>query len=568
MAGCTIRVLGGFAVFLDGTPAADGAWRSRRASDLVKILALSPAHQRHREQLMDLMWPNLKPEAAGANLRKAIHLARRAMGSPDAVRSRAGVVSLGAATVDIDAFLAASRAAERSGDRRDYEAAVELYAGDPLPADRYEPWAEDARAQARELYIAVLKGAGRWQRVLELDPIDEDAHRALMQHHIDSGRRREAIRQFEHLRDALREYMGVAPDPETVALYESILAMRGAEPPTPGERAASLIANALMQLNRGELDQAERLAREAKALALDAELSDEMGDASTLLAIVSFQTGRWHDVFREEFVWSLAQGAELARAVHEANLCFVEYYISGIDGYAGAEQYARELLALATTRRSAAGQGTAQLMLGEAFLFGGDLQRARDELRRAVDLNRRTGTDAGLSIALERLAKVEVALGNPRAAKQHLDTARPAALRSGLRSHTLVRLLGVEIEAAARGPEAQLMVRQAERALAELSRVCDPCAMDYHVQATIACAHGGDLARAGRHLDDAERISGMWQGGPWAAAVWEARAALRLAEGQREQAVALLHEAAAAFVRAQRPLDEARCRAAALQVAA
>jgi len=55
----------------------------------------------------------------------------------------------------------------------------------------------------------------------------------------------------------------------------------------------------------------------------------------------------------------------------------------------------------------------------------------------------------------------------------------------------------------------------------------------------------------------------MWQGGSWHAAVWEARAHLRHAEGDPAQARALFREAADLFGRIGRPLDEARCRAAA-----
>ncbi|MGH7821795.1 MAG: BTAD domain-containing putative transcriptional regulator, partial [Candidatus Binatia bacterium] len=67
----------------------------------------------------------------------------------------------------------------------------------------------------------------------------------------------------------------------------------------------------------------------------------------------------------------------------------------------------------------------------------------------------------------------------------------------------------------------------------------------------------------GRYLDDAERIAGMWQGGPWVAAVWEARGELRLAEGDPSQAAALFKEAADGFARVGRTLDEERCRTAA-----
>jgi ATP/maltotriose-dependent transcriptional regulator MalT len=106
-------------------------------------------------------------------------------------------------------------------------------------------------------------------------------------------------------------------------------------------------------------------------------------------------------------------------------------------------------------------------------------------------------------------------------------------------------------------------VAQAERLLADSNRVCDPCSIDFRLQAASASARAGDLVRARRHLADAERVVGMWQGGPWSAAVWEARAMIRLAEGEPSQAVAFLREAANGFAQAQRPVDEARCRAAA-----
>ena len=105
---------------------------------------------------------------------------------------------------------------------------------------------------------------------------------------------------------------------------------------------------------------------------------------------------------------------------------------------------------------------------------------------------------------------------------------------------------------------------QAERTLADATRVCEPCSISFRVHAARTSADNGDLLRARRHLADAERIAGLWQGGPCAAAVWEARAALRAAEGQPIQAAALLREAADEYVRAGRKPDEQRCRAALL----
>jgi hypothetical protein len=105
-----------------------------------------------------------------------------------------------------------------------------------------------------------------------------------------------------------------------------------------------------------------------------------------------------------------------------------------------------------------------------------------------------------------------------------------------------------------------------DRADAELAarEVCPPCSMDFLVAAAITRARVGDLDGARDHLDRAERTAGMWQGGPWQAAVWEARGHLRRAEGDMGRARALFDEAGDLFARSRRPIDAARARDAAL----
>jgi DNA-binding SARP family transcriptional activator len=238
---CEVRLLGGFSVTVDDRPVSVDAWRSRRAADLVKLLALQSDHRLHREQVMEALWPDLSSDAAAANLRKAVHYARRAMETEEAIATGSGMLALwphGALDVDFDRFLWDSDEALSSESRDACALLVEKYPGELLPADRYEAWAEDPRARAQARFVAVLKGAGEWDRVLSIDPTDEQAHRALMQHHLVAGNRREAIRQFERLRDALREHIGVGPDPLTVALYEKVLESEGPQPPTRAEYAA------------------------------------------------------------------------------------------------------------------------------------------------------------------------------------------------------------------------------------------------------------------------------------------------------------------------------------------
>jgi len=78
-------LLGRFAVRVDGQPVPDGAWRHKRAAELVKILALADPHRLHCEHVTDVLWPDLAPGAAAGNLRKAVHFARAALGTASAI---------------------------------------------------------------------------------------------------------------------------------------------------------------------------------------------------------------------------------------------------------------------------------------------------------------------------------------------------------------------------------------------------------------------------------------------------------------------------------------------------
>lgn len=66
---------------------------------------------------------------------------------------------------------------------------------------------------------AALSAARRW---LDLDRLDEAAHRALMQVYYLSGQRNAALQQYQQCCELLSAELGVNPEPETVALFERL----------------------------------------------------------------------------------------------------------------------------------------------------------------------------------------------------------------------------------------------------------------------------------------------------------------------------------------------------------
>ena len=241
-----VRLLGGFGLVVDGKPVPTGSWRLRKARDVVKILALAPGHRRHRDEVIEALWPERDTDSGLNNLHQALHIARRGLAGDAAAGSGtggSGTRSAGRARlrvrdewvalcpdeplrVDVEEFEAAATAAEGSGDPACVEAVLSLYPGELLPEDRYEDWAaarrDELSARHRRLVTglaALREAAGDPRAAVDLlaplaagDPTDEVAQRALIRGYALAGDRGAALRQYQALADALRDGLAVPPD--------------------------------------------------------------------------------------------------------------------------------------------------------------------------------------------------------------------------------------------------------------------------------------------------------------------------------------------------------------------
>ncbi|MBU1880270.1 MAG: bacterial transcriptional activator domain-containing protein, partial [Chloroflexi bacterium] len=105
----------------------------------------------------------------------------------------------------------------------------------------YEDWAIVERERLRELYLNTRShlaayhaglghldtAIGHYQTILARDPYREEAHRQLMAAYFQAGRRAEAVQQYQECQRILQHDLGVAPSPETAALYRRIAAGQG-----------------------------------------------------------------------------------------------------------------------------------------------------------------------------------------------------------------------------------------------------------------------------------------------------------------------------------------------------
>ena len=243
-----LSLLGSFEVRVADRSLRPGAWRSRKAATLVKLLALAPGHRLHREQVMELLWPHLGRRAAANNLRRALHATRESL-DPSRGLACELVVSEGEMLAlcphsplwtDAEAFEEAATSARRNRGPAAYEAVLDLYAGELLPEDRYEEWSEEPRVRLRSTYLSLLyelaalhEGRGNLGsaeealvKLLAEEPTSEVAHASLMRLYALWGRRGEALAQYRRLEEALSRNLGVEPSASVRALREEIAAGR------------------------------------------------------------------------------------------------------------------------------------------------------------------------------------------------------------------------------------------------------------------------------------------------------------------------------------------------------
>src|SRR5215212_4871259 len=242
----TIRVwlLGGFRVSVDSRIITQDGWRLRKAATLVKLLALALGHRTHREQAMDLLWPESGRKAASNSLRSTLHTARKVLDPATGSRYLASedeslvLCPEGNLWVDVDAFEEAAATARGAKEPATYRAALDLYEGDLLPEDRYEEWTEGRRQELRQLYLALLVALAvlheerdehglaieALRKATAKEPTLEEAQVGLMRLHALSRRPERALAQYERFRDTLSRGLGTRPAEATLRLRDEIAA--------------------------------------------------------------------------------------------------------------------------------------------------------------------------------------------------------------------------------------------------------------------------------------------------------------------------------------------------------
>ncbi len=252
-----IQVLGGFFSSCRWGVSRLACWRRDRAAALVKLLAVTPQHRIHREQVVEIFWPETDSETAGAALRKAVHFARKALGHNDLIATNGDILALAPSAdlvIDAETFEAAARAALRQPTPEGCGAAADLYRGQLLPDDLYCDWLDTPRTALAQRHVDLLRAGRLWQRLIVVDPSDEPAQCALMQARARLRQPRRGDQDLQPVAASLQMEIGLGPSAEAVALYEKALAIPAVDPVSQTDRIRASLAWGLLHLHSGDFE--------------------------------------------------------------------------------------------------------------------------------------------------------------------------------------------------------------------------------------------------------------------------------------------------------------------------
>ena len=222
---------------------------SRKARALLAYLALARGRAQSRDRLAGLLWTDCRETQARMSLRQALTALRKALGDTATwLHADGESVALASPTavncLEFEALVT-------EGFTTALERAVALYRDDLLDGlsisePAFEQWLAAERERLRTLALGALERLlkhhiaqddieqaieiATW--LLTLDSLREDTHRALMRLYQRQGRIAPVLAQYRACHTLLRCELGVLPEPETEALYRSLLEDRKTCPAT------------------------------------------------------------------------------------------------------------------------------------------------------------------------------------------------------------------------------------------------------------------------------------------------------------------------------------------------
>jgi DNA-binding SARP family transcriptional activator/predicted ATPase len=246
----TMRLFGAPEIEVQGEPL---PLNNQKARSLLFYLVLT-GQPHTRNHLATLLWSEFPAENGRRSLRSAIFQLRRALRAVDreqAVVAEGDLLHLDTGQIDCDVH-EFCRLLTRN-DPASLTQAVALYRGPLLEgftlpdAPLFDEWLWLEEEKLSQAYLAALKRLAdtaaaqeKWaeslaylQRLVQTDPLAEEAQQQLIGRYLQQGDVNKALRQYRQFAAELQEKLGVSPTPATESLYQEALRRRQTGPFSP-----------------------------------------------------------------------------------------------------------------------------------------------------------------------------------------------------------------------------------------------------------------------------------------------------------------------------------------------
>ena len=231
-------MLGPFGVWRGDIPVTNKEWQREKARQLFQLLLTIRGQWLQREQIVDLLWPELDPESAERNFKVALNALNHALeperqrlsppyfvirqGNTYGINPQANVVT------DTEQLQALSL----SNDEEKLRFAYDLYEDEYLPECRYMDWSAVDRDRYRQIYFSIVERLSLihlqnqkpvdamelCQSAFQRDKSWEKGYALMMRAYSLQGNIAQVQQTFQRCELILREELGLDPSQETQRL--------------------------------------------------------------------------------------------------------------------------------------------------------------------------------------------------------------------------------------------------------------------------------------------------------------------------------------------------------------
>jgi DNA-binding SARP family transcriptional activator len=237
---------GGLQFASRGEPVPDSKWRKKKGKSVLANMMLNPGVQYNKDKLINIFYPDIKPETADENFRQAIFNIRSVFKNPylNILLYESKMLQLNpdcyykSDAMEFDQNYKTARSTEKDASMKIKACrnAINIYKGEFLEGF-YELWCEDIRNEYSnkfismyELMLNLLNAEGSYDEIIEYsenllkyDSLNETAFTCMVEAFINLNKSKSARQTYKRMLNIYEKELGERPNNKTLDHMNSLL---------------------------------------------------------------------------------------------------------------------------------------------------------------------------------------------------------------------------------------------------------------------------------------------------------------------------------------------------------